>query len=474
MTEEQKKGIKASRPSNIVRVLASILFMYLYFKNIPSHSYIPFFHIVPSLAWWFIVEFKYSIYEKYSKLWYIASVLDVFMVSAFVFLTGAMYSSAIMGYVIVTALSSADLNKNRGLFAVYFGLLNYLVLILLTYWNVIPLISVTASSSTFYPEFLPSLVSFLLIALGSISVNAMIYTIYIQLHGKNTELLDSLQKINQLKLKQDGDYFLTSLLIEPLTVNLVQSELVKVNFRMRQKTRFPFKKYIVEIGGDICIADSIVLQGEEYTVFINADAMGKSIQGAGGVLVLGTVYNAYINRTKLSEEIQKYSPESWLLDCFNEIHTLFLSFDGSMYISGILGILNDRTGKMHYVNAEHPFTILYRDGKASFLESEIVTRKMGTPFIETITEYYTTVLQPRDILILGSDGKDDWVMKQDDGSSKIDSELEKFLDVVEKKDANLDKIFNYMTSGDFLSDDLSIMKLEYLGKEQEHFYSSSD
>jgi hypothetical protein len=46
----------------------------------------------------------------------------------------------------------------------------------------------------------------------------------------------------------------------------------------KQKKEFEFRGKKMEIGGDINIVDQIRIAGKDYLVFINADAMGKSIQ----------------------------------------------------------------------------------------------------------------------------------------------------------------------------------------------------
>ena len=79
-------------------------------------------------------------------------------------------------------------------------------------------------------------------------------------------------------------------MIEPLGQNNAFSKNVEIEFFVKQKKNFIFRKREYELGGDINISENIELQGKKYIVFLNGDAMGKSIQGAGGVLVLGTVF----------------------------------------------------------------------------------------------------------------------------------------------------------------------------------------
>ncbi|HNH07449.1 MAG TPA: HAMP domain-containing protein, partial [Leptospiraceae bacterium] len=128
---------------------------------------------------------------------------------------------------------------------------------------------------------------------------------------RTDQLNKSLQEVQTLKIAQDGDYYLTSLLLSPLQPNNNRSSRIKTEFLIEQKKKFTFRKWDSEIGGDICITDTIKLLNKEYTVFINGDAMGKSIQGAGGALVLGVVFNAGLMRSRV-EKYQGIHPEAWL------------------------------------------------------------------------------------------------------------------------------------------------------------------
>ena len=49
------------------------------------------------------------------------------------------------------------------------------------------------------------------------------------------ELQNTLGQVQKLKLQQDGDYFLTTLLIHPLIVNEATGSKIKIDFLIRQK-----------------------------------------------------------------------------------------------------------------------------------------------------------------------------------------------------------------------------------------------
>ncbi|HQI21284.1 MAG TPA: 7TM diverse intracellular signaling domain-containing protein, partial [Leptospiraceae bacterium] len=161
---------------------------------------------------------------------------------------------------------------------------------------------------------------------------------------RTRELSETLSTVQAMKTQQDGDYFLTSLLISPLNANRADSRIFGVETLISQKKKFKFKKWEAEIGGDIVTAHTIELAGRRYVAFLNGDAMGKSIQGAGGALVLGTVFKSLITRTQTSTLLQSRMPERWLKECFLELQNTFVSFDGTMLISAVVGLADEATG----------------------------------------------------------------------------------------------------------------------------------
>ena len=286
---------------------------------------------------------------------------------------------------------------------------------------------------------------------------------------RTQELQETLNEVQALKRQQDGDYFLTTLLIKPLGVNQSHSETTNVDFLIKQKKEFEFRHWKNDIGGDINIAHNINLKGKPHIVFLNADAMGKSMQGAGGALVLGAVFHSIIERTKLSSTAQDLYPERWLRNAFIELHKVFVSFDGSMLISLVMGLLDESSGLMYYMNAEHPWTILYRDGKASFIENELDYRKLGTTGVESELAVRTFQLQPRDVILLGSDGRDDILMGTDEEGTRIINEDEnQILSLIERADGDLDELFTVIQRVGELTDDLSMLRLGYKETDDSH------
>lgn len=277
------------------------------------------------------------------------------------------------------------------------------------------------------------------------------------------ELNETLLEVQKLKEKQDGDYFLTSLLIKPLRGSFSKSVTVSIRILERQMKEFSFRGKKSEIGGDLTVSDSILLLGKKYTVFLNADAMGKSIQGAGGALVMGTVFKSIITRTQKLRFMQDRHPERWLKECFQEIHNVFVSFDGHMLLSAILGLVDEDTGTLYYINAEHPWIVLYRDGHAGFLEKEHSLRKIGFTEMsgdEVVIQVYP--LKPGDVLILGSDGRDDLLISQDKDVRVINDDENLFIKHVRAGAGDLEEIYKSILTTGELTDDMSLLRIGFL------------
>ncbi len=278
---------------------------------------------------------------------------------------------------------------------------------------------------------------------------------------RTEELNSSLKKVEALKVQQDGDYFLTSLLLRPLGQNLAMSKNFEFTFFVQQKKHFEFRGKEYEIGGDLCVTHTIQLQGNTFHVFLNGDAMGKSIQGAGGSLILGSVFQSIIERTLLSPNLSEQSPELWLKNAFIEMHKVFESFSGSMLVSIVIGLLDEMNGFIYYINAEHPPSILFRDGKAHYIEEESNFRKLGTLQIDSSIFVQTFQLHHGDILLIGSDGRDDIRMLDANQIANINTDSERILKLVEANNCNLPQIYESLIQCGEVTDDLSLLKIDY-------------
>lgn len=278
---------------------------------------------------------------------------------------------------------------------------------------------------------------------------------------RTAELQETLTQVQSLKTQQDGDYFLTALLLRPLRANRAKSDAVSVEFFQRQKKNFTFRHWQEEIGGDLCMSNNLKLGGRPFTVFMNADAMGKSMQGAGGALVLGSVFEAILERTHLSTSMQEQFPERWIKNAFIELHKVFEAFECSMMVSLVIGLIDEASGLLYYINAEHPFSMMYRRGKATFLDNETLFKKLGSPVTSGDIFIRTFQLEPGDVIIVGSDGRDDILMTEEGREPFMNEDETMILRHVENADADLQKMYEALKEMGTIIDDLTFIRVGY-------------
>lgn len=298
--------------------------------------------------------------------------------------------------------------------------------------------------------------------LDRIRFNSFMKTKKIEL--KNAEIEAQIKRINELKTQQDGDYFLTSQLLYPLALNEAEPSRIRVDFLTEQKKKFQFRQWSSEIGGDISSSNTVLLRTKRYVAFMNGDAMGKSIQGAGGALVLGTVFKSFLHRTQNDEMSRFMFPEQWLRDCYDELHHVMTSFDGRMLVSAVIGLIDEESGFLYYINAEHPWIVLLRKDEATFIEDELTLRKLGMPENEELFRVKTFRLLKGDQIFAGSDGRDDISLGRDDmGNSMINSDETMFLRIIEKVGGDLERFREELMQRGDITDDLSLVRISYDG-----------
>lgn len=313
--------------------------------------------------------------------------------------------------------------------------------------------------------FLPPLLAVLALGATAVIYRTILLRQHIDIHRKNRVLTRSLRQVKELKRRQDGDYFLTSLLIKPLGGNHVESPRVGVDILTRQKKAFRFRKWSVEIGGDLSTAYRIRLQNRNYVAFLNGDAMGKSIQGAGGALVLGTVFKSIVSRFEPPLGDRDRSPEAWLADCFYQLHDVFSSFDGGMMATAICGLLDEHHGVLYFVNAEHPRPVLLRHGRVSYLtENEFVAGKFGMLSGPGPFQINVVALRPGDVLVMGSDGRQD-IYLRGGSPAELNEEADLFLDFVRDGAGEPAAILKRLLAAGRPSDDITLLSLNYRAPE---------
>ncbi|MCB1178815.1 MAG: serine/threonine-protein phosphatase [Leptospiraceae bacterium] len=277
---------------------------------------------------------------------------------------------------------------------------------------------------------------------------------------RTQEIFDMMEKIKTLKVQQDADYFLTTLIEKPLCKINNDSKIIHVDTFTRQKKAFEFRNKKWELGGDISIVSNLHFSSfdDKYIFFFNGDAMGKSMQGAGGAIVAGTAIHNILNRAYARKRPVRKKPDVWLNEVYNELDSVFRTFEGSMLMSGVIGLIREKTGEVLLINAEHPLSILYKDNRASFIEDSITLHKMGAP-IDTEFKMERFNLNKGDSLIIGSDGKDDLELFQENGKLIMNEKETLILEFVEEGKGDLKEIISVIDKRANIIDDISLLKI---------------
>ncbi|MCB1318060.1 MAG: tetratricopeptide repeat protein, partial [Leptospiraceae bacterium] len=104
---------------------------------------------------------------------------------------------------------------------------------------------------------------------------------------------------------------------------------------------------------------------------------------------------------------------------------------------------------------------LYRNGKAEFIEDTLSFRKLGTPGVQGNIFIRALQMEPGDVLIAGSDGRDDIRMENPDGTTTVSDDEFAFLAHVETGDGLLEPIVESLKKQGELTDDLSLIRVAY-------------
>ncbi|MCB1176296.1 MAG: SpoIIE family protein phosphatase, partial [Leptospiraceae bacterium] len=283
----------------------------------------------------------------------------------------------------------------------------------------------------------------------------------LKVNERTSELNLKLEEIKILKNKQDGDYLLMSQLVQPFIYNKAKSNTFKIECFLRQLKYVEKKGKAFEVGGDTIITENIVLKNKNYIVVMNGDAMGKSLQGAGGVLVMGTVFNMLLDQTHKSKKEANQTPESWLYSVYGELHKVFFSFEGWMYMTLFLGLIDEESGEIFFLSLEHPYPILYNENKIQFISPVKNLSKLGSlEKLQSKPPVSHIKLLPGESLFIGSDGKDDLIKKAGNKEPKeIKIEEGIFLEILKESGGSIDKIIEMILSSNKLIDDISIVKI---------------
>ncbi|MCR9144776.1 MAG: SpoIIE family protein phosphatase [bacterium] len=306
---------------------------------------------------------------------------------------------------------------------------------------------------------------------------------------RTSELQSSLDEVSRLKEQQDGDYLLISRILHPMTSTNIEGEAVRIDSIVAQYKQFEFRGMAGELGGDLCMAEPLQLDGGRYVAFMNADAMGKSVQGASGAIVLAVAFRAFLHLSADGQiPISGRPPIEWLLRLTEELQRVFRPFEGRMMVSLLLGLVHESSGQLYAINAGHPSAVLLREGTASYVlhhsHDPIGSAPEDFDFVnrgaaenqaksESTSEQHPPIayspesaiielqLLDGDVLITGSDGRDDLRRKDDGGRDLIQNEPERFVQIVQSSGGDLMRIQEHLHAAGEQTDDLSLLRVAY-------------
>lgn len=273
-------------------------------------------------------------------------------------------------------------------------------------------------------------------------------------------LRGSLKSVNRLRNQQESDYYLTARIMEPTRFRGLRRGRVSVSGFIEQKKKYQYKQWSGDLGGDVCMAHALDFESGTWVCFMNGDAMGKSMQGAGGAIVLATSFQTILNRKDRMPADGEPGP--WLSSCYAELQEIFHPFDGKMTVSLIMGAIQVESGAGLYINAGHPAAVLLRDGEARALNEELSA---------TIGDFRNTVapaslnefqMAPGDLLLFGSDGREDLLIA--DAASPVGRRVslaDRFPAFVAEADGDLEKIVLRLEAMGEVADDLSLLRIQF-------------
>ena len=267
----------------------------------------------------------------------------------------------------------------------------------------------------------------------------------------------NIKQIIKIEEKRQADFYLLKQLFEPFQNLELSSENIFIEYYLEQYAKFNYKNHSFDLGGDYIYFCRIYLRNRKYIFFINADSMGKSLQGLVGTLILSTILSAIIKRTKKRIIEKERYPETWLKYTALEIHEVFQTFFGFMMVSAVIGLIDEENGLLYMLNFDHPLPIYIKSNNYHFLYPK-VHKKLGFPSLNISIEIFRHPLSQNDIIIIGSDGKDE-VLIEEENTINEDENLS--LNLLKEAKGNLSIFVNKLKSNYTLTDDLSLLKIAY-------------
>lgn len=143
-----------------------------------------------------------------------------------------------------------------------------------------------------------------------------------------------------------------------------------------------------EVGGDLY---DYLLLDDDHLMIVVGDVSGKGVPAALFMVIAKTLLETH--------SIQRLSPSEIFQTTNNE---LCKGNETGLFVTCWLGIITLSTGEMRFVNAGHPFPVLYHNGEFDFVKTKpnfVLGGMDGLPFTE-----HTITLEKGDRLLVYTDG----------------------------------------------------------------------
>ena len=133
-----------------------------------------------------------------------------------------------------------------------------------------------------------------------------------------------------------------------------------------------------------------------------------------------------------------------------------------MLLSAVLGLVEEETGRLYYINADNPPLVLLREGTVSLLDEEQYSRKLGIPEANSGIYVCEFQLQSGDTIFGGSDGREDLEIGIDaEGERVIQKKEEAFLQAILQTQGGLNDILRFIRNQGTIVDDISLFKIKF-------------
>ena len=139
-----------------------------------------------------------------------------------------------------------------------------------------------------------------------------------------------------------------------------------------------------------------------------------------------------------------------------------------MLVSAVIGLIEENTGLLYYINAEHPWLVLYADNTCNFIEKEIYFTKLGSPVDSNKVFVNLYQMKKNDAIFIGSDGRDDFIPKNSLNDAILNQDETEFLKTVVEANGDLSKIYEITNRKGQIIDDYSLVKIKYQGEDTDY------